>query len=83
MKKEKNKVKKVEDKSREPFPPENTPTPPQVMNPSKEPPKGESPSGKSPSGRKDESHSHSSAESREKKKLLGESPIDIDDETTI
>jgi hypothetical protein len=72
-------MKNQKNKSKEPFPPENTPTPPQVMDASKDPipPKDEIPGGDQKVEKKQ------TEKSGEKKKLLGESPLEIDDETTI
>ena len=68
---------KDQNKSREPFSPENTPTPPQVMDTSKEP-RNENRN----KGKKEESDANAK-QSGKKEKLLGESPTEIDDETTI
>jgi hypothetical protein len=76
-------MEKNKNKSREPFPPENTPQPPQVMDTSK-PPEG-SKEKQQPKASAEESGRQKQNEKKEegKEKLLGESPIEIDDETTI
>jgi hypothetical protein len=74
---------KKEDKSREAIPPVNTPTPPQVMDTRMPPDQNEKKPGKKASSPKNESKERPKVQEPEKKKLLGESPIEIDDETTI
>lgn len=76
MKKEESKSK---DKSKEPFPPENTPQPPQVMDASKAPEQKDDRASQAGDSKK----RPSDEEQGKKKKLLGESPLEIDDETTI
>jgi hypothetical protein len=68
---------------REPFPPENTPVPPQNMDPNLEQDRKNKnkASENQPSG-KDEQKSKTPA-GNEKPKLLGESETEITDETTI
>jgi hypothetical protein len=63
-------------KVEEPFPPERTPEPAQVINPSN----------RSPEGNKTQRNDRDEKKGEEQKpsdKKLGESPIEIDDETTI
>ena len=80
-------MEKNKEKSREPFPPENTPQPPQVMDASK-PPEGskekQQPNASAePSGRQKKKEEKEDGKEEGKEKRLGESPIEIDDETTI
>lgn len=77
------KTTKKDKKSNEPFPPENTPTPPHVMNPNASAEREEKTASKEdPAAR--QSRDKPSPQSKEpKEKLLGESEIEIDDETTI
>ncbi len=72
---------------KEPYRPEDTPNPPQIIDPNrrndepdeKSPMRGEK---KSPTGQHEENDSKP-AESEKKEKLLGESETEITDETTI
>lgn len=70
----------------EPYRPESTPTPPQVIDPSRHPGENDTSNeehhvkNSSPSADKDQ-RKNEKAEAQEK--LLGESPTEIDDETTI
>jgi hypothetical protein len=72
-------MKKDKDKSKEPFRPEDTPEPPQVMDVSKQHPE----SGDKMPEVKDKFKDDQSRKRDKNEKLLGESPIEIDDETTI
>jgi hypothetical protein len=74
---------KNENKSREPIPQVNTPTPPQVMDTRMPPDQNEKKPGKKTPSPKNESKERPKDQEPEKKKLLGESPLEIDDETTI
>jgi hypothetical protein len=75
-------MEKNKNKQREPFDPENTPQPPQVMDTRKDPVRDEKKSEKSnstvPKGDTDKRPANEDTGKR-----LGESPIEIDDETTI
>ena len=84
MEKDKNKSKPNEE-VREPFPPENTPRPPQVMDASKHPAdisgEEEKSSDKKKAEKKPQKKEPSSGE-EDTGKRLGD-PMEIDDETTI
>jgi hypothetical protein len=60
-------------KVEEPFPPEKTPQPAQVMNPAN----------RSAQGTENNKDQKKAEEEKPSEKKLGESPIEIDDETTI
>lgn len=80
MEKDKNDRRKV----KEPFPPHHTPHPPQIMNPDSDKERIEKGSGvKNEQNKKEERKPAQNQEKPEKKKLPGESEIEIDDETTI
>lgn len=70
----------------EPYRPESTPTPPQVIDPSRHPGENDSSNEKqqgknaTPSNEKEQ---RKNEKGEAKEKLLGESPTEIDDETTI
>jgi hypothetical protein len=80
MEDEKNKIK-------EPFTPENTPNPPQIIDPNKrnDEPTEKNPmkTSKGPASEKTERANQKPAEPRKEEKLLGESETEITDETTI
>jgi len=69
---------KKKENHNEPYRPEDTPTPPQNMNPGK--PGDERKPDQEP---KAEKRKAADKDKDPNKKLLGESPIEIDDETTI
>jgi hypothetical protein len=65
-------------KIREPFPPENTPDPPQIVDPNQQNKKeNQNPENKQQDDKKNKQPQKDTG------KRLGESPIEIDDETTI
>jgi hypothetical protein len=74
-------MKKDKNKSREPFRPEDTPEPPQVMDTSKQHPESGDKMPEVKDKFKDDQQSGKSGGKNEK--LLGDSPSEIDDETTI
>jgi hypothetical protein len=65
-------------KIREPFPPEHTPGPPQVLDPTQQNKKQET---QKPENKKDDKNKKQPQ--KDSGKRLGESPMEIDDETTI
>ncbi len=65
------------EKIREPFPPENTPEPPQVMDTSRQPESG------TKENEQEANKKKSPGDNNSKEKKLGESPQEIEDETTI
>lgn len=72
-------------KIKEPYPPEQTPTPPQVIDPSVRKERNE-PAEPLSAKKRDEGTNEKRKEpgtGESKEKLLGESPTEIDDETTI
>ena len=76
-------MKNQKDKVKEPFSPEATPNPPQIIDPSRENERGEGkqPIKTDPKNQQEEKKDRS--QESPKKKLLGESETEIDDETTI
>jgi hypothetical protein len=76
-------MEKNKNKNREPFPPENTPQPPQVMDTRHAPERDEKKSEESNSTVPKGDSNKRPEDAKGKKKLLGESPTEIDDETTI
>jgi hypothetical protein len=77
-------MKDQKDKVKEPFPPEATPNPPQIIDPSKESDQGKSKQPlKTQPKNQQAGHKSDQSKSQPKKKLLGESETEIDDETTI
>jgi hypothetical protein len=77
MKQDKNKIK-------EPYPPENTPSPPQIIDPNQRKERNED---DMPIENRQKNNAggenKSTQKGKEKPKLLGESETEIDDETTI
>jgi hypothetical protein len=81
MENEKNKIK-------EPFTPDNTPNPPQIIDPNK---RNDEPSGKAPmkvekspsAQEKSDRKNQKPSSPKKEEKLLGESETEITDETTI
>lgn len=70
-------------KIREPFPPEQTPNPPQIIDPSQKKERGEPDKPiESPESERKDDRNPSQGEDRKEKKLLNED-ADINDETTI
>lgn len=67
---------------REPFRPEDTPEPPQVMDTSREPENNQANRDRSKDAEPQKEKTDKEKEQKSDKKL-GESPIEIDDETTI
>lgn len=78
MKDDKNR--KADKDSHEKFPPENTPAPPQIINPESDKERKEK---SSPVPGNTDKQAKPGSEKKGKPKLLGESEIEIDDETTI
>lgn len=72
-------MEKNKSKIKEPFPPENTPEPPQVMDTSRQPESGTKENEQAKSSTNDASGKE---KKKEKDKSVGDAP-DIDDETTI
>jgi hypothetical protein len=79
-------MEKKENKPKEAFTPENTPTPPQVMDtrkaPERDEKKSENTNSTVPRGDA-KSRPDDRSNNGESEKRLGESPLEIDDETTI
>jgi hypothetical protein len=75
---------KKEKNIKEPFPPDQTPNPPQIIDPSRanEQGEGQKPLKTDPKNQASENKGTGNAKSGSKK-LLGESETEIDDETTI
>jgi hypothetical protein len=78
-------MEKNKNKPKEAFSPENTPTPPQVMDTTKEPQRDEKKSENTNSTvpRGDAKSRPDDRPKQASEKRLGESPLEIDDETTI
>jgi hypothetical protein len=76
-------MKKDKKKTDERKPEVETPRPPQVMDVSRPPEKDEETSGVKNKASKNQSEQESKKKKENKEKLLGESPLEIDDETTI
>jgi hypothetical protein len=72
-------------KIKEPYPPENTPSPPQIIDPSgrKEKNEDDRPIEGRPQNQKETDRQPVKKDQEKTKKLLGESETEIDDETTI
>jgi hypothetical protein len=69
---------------KEPYSPENTPPPPQVMNPNGKPENNEKDRPAKGQQKKERSRENKYSQRKQKKsKLLGESETEINDETTI
>jgi hypothetical protein len=76
MKQDKSKIK-------EPYTPENTPPPPQIIDPNQRKEQNEEDRPIENRQKNEKARENKSPQKKEKPKLLGESETEIDDETTI
>jgi hypothetical protein len=78
-------MKDQKEKVKEPFSPEATPNPPQIIDPSRGAEQGETeqPLKTQPKNQQSEQKPDQQSKAQPKKKLPGESETEIDDETTI